>query len=195
MKIIMAEQMKDTSPAAVQAELDERNLIDAARTDPAVFGQLYKLYVQPIFKYLYSRVGSLTDAEDATAQTFLAALEGLGRYRDDGHFAAWLFGIARRKAMDYFRSQKRMTPLGPAEQIPADVDLLGQAILSEQNQALLKLCRSLPEEERELIRLRYIADLSFAEIGRLVHRSEDAAKKSLYRLLARLQRQLEADHE
>jgi len=57
------------------------------------------------------------------------------------------------------------------------------------------LIRALPEEEHELIRLRYIAELSFSEIGRLLNRSEDAVKKSLYRLLARLQSQLEVSHE
>lgn len=170
-------------------------LIENARNDPQAFAQLYQLYVQPVFRYLYSRIGSLPEAEDATAQTFLAALESLPRYRDDGHFAAWIFSIARRKAMDHFRSQKRLVSLDYAESIALQPDLLQQAIQSEQNQALAKVIGSLPDDERELIRLRYIAELDFAEIGRLLNRSEDATKKSLYRLLARLQSQLEGSHE
>jgi RNA polymerase sigma-70 factor (ECF subfamily) len=185
----------DTSRSVSHPEVDETRMIEEAQKDPAAFGQLYQIYVQPVFKYLYSRIGRAAEAEDATAQTFLAALEGLRRYRNEGHFAAWLFGIARRKAIDHFRSEKRIVQLEHAEQIPTDGDLLGQAIHSEQNQALLKLLRSLPEDERELIRLRYVAELNFADIGQLLRRSEEATKKSLYRLLALLECQLEAYHE
>jgi RNA polymerase sigma-70 factor (ECF subfamily) len=82
-----------------------------------------------------------------------------------------------------------------AEKVPLETDVLQQVIQTEQIASLAKLIRALSEEEHELIRLRYIAELSFSEIGRLVNRSEDAVKKSLYRLLARLQSQLEVSHE
>ncbi len=173
---------------------DEANLIAVAKKDPREFGQIYQLYIQSIFRYLYSRIGSLPEAEDATAQTFLAALEALDRYQHRGHLAAWLFAIARRKAMDAFRRQRQQVPLEYAENVPAETDVLQQVIQTEQITALEKLIRALPEEEHELIRLRYIAELSFSEIGRLLNRSEDSVKKSLYRLLARLQSQLEVSH-
>jgi RNA polymerase sigma-70 factor (ECF subfamily) len=173
---------------------DEAGLIAAAKKDPGEFGKIYQLYIQSIFRYLYSRIGSLPEAEDATAQTFLAALEALDRYQHRGHFAAWLFAIARRKALDAFRTQ-RQEPLENAEKVPAETDVLQQVIQTEQIAALAKLIGALSEEEHELIRLRYIAELKFSEIGRLMNRSEDAVKKSLYRLLVRLQSQLEVSHE
>jgi RNA polymerase sigma factor (sigma-70 family) len=54
---------------------------------------------------------------------------------------------------------------------------------------------ALPEEEQELIRLRYVADLSFSEIAALLGKREDAIKKSLYRLIARVRNELEDRHE
>lgn len=174
---------------------DEASLIAAAKKDRREFGQIYHLYTQPIFCYLYSRIGSLPEAEDATAQTFLAALEALDRYQHKGHFAAWLFAIARRKAMDHFRTQRQQVTLENAEKVPLGTDVLQQVIQTEQIATLTKLINALPEEEHELIRLRYIAELSFSEISRLLNRSEDAVKKSLYRLQARLQSQLEVSHE
>ncbi len=169
-------------------------IIAAARQDPQVFGELYSLYAQPVFQYLYSRMGSVPEAEDATAQTFLAALERFPKYRHDGYFASWLFSIARNKAMDYFRKRRKETSLDEAEFIPADASMLQQVIKTERVSALSKLISALSEEEQELIRLRYIAELSFADIGHLLRKKEDTVKKSLYRLLARLKVQLEDSH-
>lgn len=190
----MTEPIIRTSLTEAPEKHDEASLIAAAKKDPREFGEIYQLYIQPIFRYLYSRIGSLPEAEDATTQTFLAALEALDRYQHRGHFAAWLFAIARRKAMDAFRA-RRQVPLENAEKVPAETDILQQVIQTEQIAALAKLISALPEEEHELIRLRYNAELSFSEIGRLLNRSEGAVKKSLYRLLARLQSQLEVSHE
>jgi RNA polymerase sigma-70 factor (ECF subfamily) len=169
-------------------------IIAAARQDPQVFGELYLLYAQPVFRYLFSRMGSVPEAEDATAQTFLAALERFPKYRHDGYFASWLFSIARNKAVDYFRKQHKETSLEEAEFIPADASMMQQVIKTERVAALSKLISTLSEEEQELIRLRYIAELSFADIGHLLLKKEDTVKKSLYRLLARLKVQLEDSH-
>ena len=168
-------------------------LVEAAKVDLQAFGELYLLYAQPVFRYIYSRIGSLPEAEDATTQTFLAALERFPKYRHDGHFASWLFAIARNKAMDYYRSQRKEASLDEAERIPADANLLQQVIKTERIAALSKIIRTLPEDEQELIRLRYVAELSFAEIGHLLGQKEDTVKKSLYRLLARLK--VQADKE
>jgi RNA polymerase sigma-70 factor, ECF subfamily len=169
-------------------------LIEAARKDPNEFGELYLLYAQPVFRYFFSRIGNLSEAEDATAQTFLAAVERFPKYRHDGYFASWLFSIARNKAMDYFRNRRKETPLEEAEFIPADGNMLHQVIKTERIAALSKLIKALPEEEQELIRLRFVAELSFAEIGHLLGQKEDTVKKSIYRLLARMKAQLEDSH-
>ncbi|MEN4011415.1 MAG: sigma-70 family RNA polymerase sigma factor [Chloroflexota bacterium] len=168
-------------------------IIEAARQDARMFGDLYLLYAQPVFRYLYSRMGSVPEAEDAAAQTFLAALERFPKYRHDGYFASWLFSIARNKAMDYFRKQRKEASLEEAERIPADDNLLPQVIKTERITALSKLISALSEDEQELIRLRYVAELSFAEIGHLLSQKEDTVKKTLYRMLARLK--VQADRE
>ena len=186
-----------TMPIKLKPQPEEKQvsqIIAAARQDPQVFGELYSLYAQPVFRYLYSRMGNVPEAEDATAQTFLAALERFSKYRHDGYFASWLFSIARNKAMDYFRQQRKQTSLDEAELIPAEANLLQQVIKTERMAALSKLIGTLPEDERELIRLRYVAELSFAEIGHLLLQKEDTVKKSLYRLLARLKTQADKEH-
>lgn len=176
-------------------EADELRIIKAAREDPKAFGELYKLYVEPVFRYLYSRVGNVHEAEDITAQAFLVAFESFDRFREDRHFASWLFTIARNKAMDHFRQRKNLSSIDEAANIPVENDPLSSVIQVEQMAALSKLIQALPEEDRELLRLRFLAAMSFPEIAHFLHRNEDAVKKSIYRLLARLHSQLEVSNE
>jgi len=166
-------------------------LIHAAREDPAAFGQLYDRYVQSIYRYVYSRVGGTHEAEDITSQTFMAAYEALERYRERGQFSAWLFRIARSKLNDHFRRSRREVGLEAAGEILEREDALGTLIRAEELSRIRSIISHLDEEEQELIRLRYVADLSFAEIANLLGRREDAVKKSVYRLLARLKSQVE----
>ncbi len=176
-------------------DTDEARLIQAARQDPRLFGELYQVYVKQVFRYLYSRTGNVQEAEDLTAQTFLAAFEAFHTFRQNGRFAPWLFTIARNKAFDHFRRRKPIAPLEAGSEMPADTELLNGVIQSEHSAELAALIQALPEEERELLRLRYLATMSFGEIGLVLRRREDTVKKTLYRLLARLREQLEVAHE
>lgn len=176
--------------------MDEPALVRAAQTDAQAFGALYDRYVQRVYRYCYYRTSSPPDAEDITAQIFLTALEGLPRYRQDGHFAAWLFSIARKKVADFHRRAPHMHDLLDESTLPPiHTDLAMDVETSERRERLLKQIQALAEEERELIHLRYVAELSFAEMARTLQKKEEAVKKSLYRLIARLKQELEADHE
>ena len=170
---------------------DTRALIAAAQKDPATFGKLYDRYVQPIYRYVYSRVGSSHEAEDITSQTFMAAYEALGRYQERDQFSAWLFRIARNKINDYFRHSQHEARLEAEEEKLEQEDVLGTLIRAEELSRIRFIVRHLSEEEQELLRLRYVADLSFVEIADLLGRREDTVKKSVYRLLARLKSQME----
>jgi RNA polymerase sigma-70 factor (ECF subfamily) len=166
-------------------------LVEDAKNDPAAFGQLYDYYVQPVYRYLYSRVGTTYDAEDLTSQTFMAAFEYLPRYRERGQFAAWLFRIARSKMTDHFRGNRYEVELEAAERFPGGNDVLFQAIQNEEISRLKCLLKNLKFEELDLIHLRYVAELTFAEISDLLGKREEAVKQSVYRLLARLKGQME----
>lgn len=165
-------------------------LAQAAKTDPAAFGRLYNQTVQPIYRYLRGRVGTVAEAEDLTSQTFIAAYEGLQTYRERGYFTAWLFRIARSKLMDHFRGNKYEVPLDVIENRAEMDDALGRVVRSDEVNKLARLIGSLDADQRDLIRLRYVADLSFAEMAEVLGKSEGAVKKSLYRLLANIKSQM-----
>src|SRR5512141_1339148 len=93
--------MEDEYPR--QAEMDSPIIERALQGDQSALAQIYDAYAGRIYRYHYSRAGNAPDAEDLTAQTFLAVIESLPRYQDRGNFAAWIFQIARNKAADHFR--------------------------------------------------------------------------------------------
>ncbi len=184
---------EDTTGIALQ---EEASLINAARSDPAVFNQLYLTYIRPIYRYIYSKVGEVRQTEDLTAQVFLAALESLPRYRHDGHFAAWLFSIARHKIVDHYRSRHVEAPIEIAQEASLKKgDPLAALIQTEDAQRLSTLIRRLDEQDQELLRLRFVAGLNFGEIGRLLNSSMEATKKRFYRLITHLRQQVELDHD
>lgn len=184
---------------AVRAELvDEPDsvLAQAARRDPAAFAALYRRYVTPIYRYLCSRVGSAADAEDLTAQTFVAALEGLPLYRERGNFAAWLFTIAHNKAADHHRQERPHLPLDEALDCLRHSDNpLAGIMRQEALQRLSTLVAGLEEDKRELLRLRFAGSLTYAQIAQVVGSSEGAVKMAMHRLLNRLEAEWEESDE
>ena len=171
--------------------LDEDALpIEESKNNAAAFSVLYDRYVPSIYRYLYYRVGNVAEAEDLTSQTFLSALEALPRYQHRGNFAAWLFRIARGKMIDTIRRQQKQLPMKEAY-CAETTDLLEQVADIDEIARLWALIHKLEEDEQELIRLRYTAGLPFAQIAAILGTNENTVKKSLYRLVARLQSQLE----
>ena len=179
----------------IPPELLDTDIAAACRKDPAAFVPIYNRYVQPVYRYLYSKTGNPADAEDLTAQTFLTALEKISGYKENGHFSAWLFTIARNKAFDHFRKHKPQLSLDQVAEIGLPSDLTQQIISAERRSALLSLVESLPAQEQELLRLRFVARLSYREIGQLLGQSEQAVKKSAYRLLARMESRMEEEND
>jgi RNA polymerase sigma-70 factor, ECF subfamily len=191
---------------------EDYELVLAAQLEPALFHRIYERWITPVYQYFYHRTSDVQDAEDLTSQLFLAAMQALPRYRHRGHFPAWLFSIARNMVNDYYRKGRREAHLEKAiyhtntwSQYQLDrVDHKNpERVFSRKDeiQRLVRLVHELPQEEQELIRLRYVADLRFADIAVVINKSEAAVKKALYRLQERLHEVLkegrlpEEDHE
>ncbi len=175
-------------------EMDDSLLAERARDNPDAFGALYRRYLPPLYRYLYRRLGNPHDAEDLTAQVFIEALEGLlaHRYREGGCFIAWLFTIARRRSVDFYRQR----PVAQLGDLPSPEPSLVAAVeKGEDLQRLARLLAHLDEDRQELLRMRFSAGLSFAEIGQIEGRSEAAVKMMIYRTLEHLRDQWEVVNE
>ncbi len=168
-------------------ETGEAALLEAARRDPAAFASLYRRYVTRVYRYLYKWVGNPVEAEDLTSQVFTEVLTGLVHYHEQGSFAAWLFTIARRVAIAAYRRRRPTLPLDALGDFPGPArDPLEQVSEVEQQERMAALFARLSEEQQDLLRLRFTACLSYAEIAALIGSSEAAIKMSVYRLLRQL---------
>ena len=189
--------MTKTSQKAAQQcallEMADELLTERAPWDPGAYAELYDRYLNPVSRSFFLALGGRPEAEDWTPQVFLAALESLPGYRQGSSFRAWLFGIARRKLADYYRLRWPQVSLEQVGNLPAAHEPpLARLARNEQLRGLAELVAGLQDAEQELLGLRFAAGLSFAEMARLLKRKESAVKMSLYRLLERLERQLEA---
>lgn len=170
---------------------EEANLISEAKKNPAAFSRIYERWEVPVYQYFYYRTGNTFLAEDLTSQLFLKVFESIGRYQHRGHFAAWLFAIARNMVARHNRDNHHEESFETPSIMSGDSDPLEEIVLSDEINKLKLLVSSLSAEEQELIRLRYAANLKFSDIAIILHKREDAVKKSLYRLQTQLQYLLE----
>jgi RNA polymerase sigma-70 factor (ECF subfamily) len=179
-------------------DIDEETLIEQAKTDPEAFGQLYELYVDKIYNYIYYRVSNQHEAEDLTAKVFFKALNHIPHYNQRGApFAAWLYRIAHNLVANWHRdnSRRQMVALDKVS-LPQDGRQTPHraAEINDERELLLRAIQQLPPERQKLLTLKFVEKLSNAEIGQLMGRSEGAIKSLYHRTLVSL-KELLADHE
>jgi RNA polymerase sigma factor (sigma-70 family) len=171
-------------------------MVADARKKPELFALLYDRYVIRVYRYMLHHTGNDVEAEDLTSQAFLDALKSLPKLSLKIPFGAWLFTIARRRVADYYRALHPTTSLDETPDLPSsEGDPLKQVIQTERLYHLERQIAQLEEREREILRLRFSAELSFLEIGMLIGQKENTVKKSFYRLLDRLGSQMESKND
>ncbi|MBI2761706.1 MAG: sigma-70 family RNA polymerase sigma factor [Chloroflexi bacterium] len=191
-------QAEQAPPRTNEEQLaHEKALVERARDDPEAFTELYDRYVERVYQYAYRRLGTHEDAEDVTAQTFHHAIEHLERYEWRGlPFGAWLFRIAHNLVVDKHRSAQPAVSLdgiaaagfepedGNAE--APDERLIGRDDARDAWDAVA----ALPSLQRRAVVLRFARELSHAEVGVIIGRSEAATKQLIYRAMLTLRARL-----
>ncbi len=169
---------------------EEDVLARASQGDRDSFGQLYERYAERIFNYVYYRTGNVHDAEDLTARVFQRAMNHIHNYTDRGvPFSAWLYRIAHNLVANWHRdrSRRQEITLDDLPVLPAKGDHPETAIVrTEEQDALLRIIRRLPPDRQNLLILKFVENLSNAEIGQIMGRSEGAVKSLYHRTLLSL---------
>jgi RNA polymerase sigma-70 factor (ECF subfamily) len=169
------------------AETADALLAEAAKRDPHAFGELYDRYYVRVYRYVYHRLGNVADAEDVTGLVFMKALEALPSYRIGSNgFAPWLFRITRNAVIDHYRRGRKQSRLDDLERPSGVADPVSHVLGNEQREQLQVLVTHLSNEQREVLLMRYAADLSVAEIAVALKKNEAAVRMLLHRGLRKM---------
>jgi RNA polymerase sigma-70 factor (ECF subfamily) len=160
---------------------------EAPREADIVFDELYRSSRDDVYAYAAGLLRDRAAAEDVTAAAFERAYRKRSRFDPRrGNPRAWLFGIARNAALDELRRRGRQAELGVDPIDLSDASAASVAEESERRLAVGAALETLDPRERELIALKFFADLSNAEIARVLGVSESNAGTKLHRTVAKL---------
>jgi RNA polymerase sigma factor (sigma-70 family) len=134
-----------------------------------------------VYRFLVASLGR-DEADDCFQETFISALRAYPRLRDASNLRSWLFTIAHRKAIDAHRARARRAV--PVEEVPERADASGRAL--NGGPELWRAVRGLPAKQRAAVLHRYVNDLAYVDIGRVMSCSEDAARRSVHEGLKKL---------
>ncbi len=176
--------------------LDDARLIERAKNgEVEAFGCLYERYIESIYRYIRTRVAEDRIAEDLTETVFLRSYESLDRYKERGlRFSAFLYQVARNLLVDHYRQEEEELPIESADQISESPPRIDDLIVHQEQVDSLRVgLEALPEEYREIIRLRVLLELSTKECAQWIGRSEGAVRVLLHRAMKALKRQVAND--
>jgi RNA polymerase sigma-70 factor, ECF subfamily len=163
--------------------------------DEQAFAVLWRDLQPALLRYL--RVAAPEAAEDLAADTWVSVIRGLGRFRGDGRaFQAWVFTVARHRAIDWRRqATRRRTSLVPVERLaqrPAPDDPVAAVFEAQSTRAALALLAELPPDQAEVVALRVLGGLEVAEVATIVGKRPGAVRVLAHRGLRRLAGRMEA---
>jgi RNA polymerase sigma-70 factor, ECF subfamily len=163
--------------------------------DEQAFAVLWRELQPAVLRYF--QVVAAQAAEDLAADTWMSIIRGLGRFRgDERAFRAWIFTVARHRAIDWRRrAARRPTVSVPVEALaeqPAPDDPVLQLLEGQSTRAALALVAELPPDQAEVVALRVLGGLEIAEVARIVGKRPGAVRVLAHRGLRRLATQMEA---
>jgi RNA polymerase sigma-70 factor (ECF subfamily) len=165
----------------------------AQRGEPGALEALYETYVGRVAGYV--RGLGVPDPEDTVSEVFVSVVRGLGRFRgDEADFRRWLFTIAHRRVVDVRRAQARRPerPTDPTEfpEVATSRQEIDEATTRVDAADATRALEGLTDDQREVILLRVIADLSVADAADILGKQPGAIKTLQRRALASLRRLL-----
>lgn len=155
--------------------------------DTIAWEEIYVSCLPRIFHFFCFKVGTRVEAEELTSITFEKAWSNRKNYRQDrGHINAWIFGIARKVAVDFFRQPRREIALSEVLEIPDTISVEEDVQKRINFHRLTLILSHLSDQERELIALKYGAELTNREISRMIGLSESNVGTILHRVVSRI---------
>ena len=169
---------------------DEHHLIRQVQAgDKEALGKLWDVITPKLFGYLINILKDRHTAEDVLQSTWLKAIQNISKYQiRNASFSAWVFAIARNECNQHWRKNHATVEQDEIEQEPAVADQSELKILVEQ------ILQSLSDDDKELLRLRYIADLPINQIATILGISYISCRVRIHRALSKARKIYQTSH-
>ena len=161
------------------------------------FNKLYELYFKDIYRYIYSKSGNESIAEEITQETFYKALKRINEF-DEGtdDIRRWLFVVAKNTYYSYCRKHNKLFPKENLPDIPVDVNFVEKIVEKETAIQIQEYVNTLSSTYRDVFTLRIYGELSFEDIGKLFGKSDVWARVTYYRAKNKIVEYMEGlEHE
>ena len=140
--------------------------------------EIYEMYSRNVFLFLLSKTNNEPLAEELTQETFFQAVQSIDRFRGNSSVLTWLCGIAKNVWLKYLKKHQEL--LSIEDDIPEIKDTKEINVQWEQKE-ILQLIHDMNEPTREVMYLRLIINLSFAEIGEIIGKTENWTRVTFFR--------------
>jgi len=178
----------------MHSQEQEDSLVErAVNGDRAAFAALYDKCIEQVYRHVYYRAPSQSDAEDITQEVFIRAWKAINKYKKTGApFVAWLLAIAHNLIVDYYKARKKLVSLEEAAAFSQTDETSPEAMTEASlNRSYIKnAIFKLKGEKQKVILMRFIDGFSYGEIAKVLNKSEGAVRVIQYRALNDLRRVL-----
>lgn len=140
--------------------------------------EIYQMYSRKVFLFLMSKTNNEDLAEELTQETFFQAVQCIDRFQGNSSILTWLCGIAKNVWLKELRKRREILPIN--DDIPEIADQKEITVQWEQKE-ILQLIHDMNEPVREVMYLRLISNLSFAEIGEIIGKTENWTRVTFFR--------------
>lgn len=183
-------------------EIEEQQCIKkAAQGDASAFEELVVRYQEQVYRLCLRMSGNAEDAADLTQEAFVKVWKNLDTFQFDAAFSTWLYRLASNCCLDFLRSKKRRPTVSltmetdeedeQTVELPDESPTPEEAAISKEERENLQLAmQSIEPEQRQILTLRVVNDLSYTDIAQVLGIREGTVKSRLSRARESLRKKL-----
>ncbi|MFH1947153.1 MAG: RNA polymerase sigma factor [Candidatus Magasanikbacteria bacterium] len=179
----------------MKLKMKEKILLFKVRTkkDSAAFGELYDLHVERIYRFVYFKVSNKEESEDITSEVFLKTWNYLIENKDKEvkSFTGLVYRIARNLIIDFYRQRAKKSECSiDSVVLMANNDDFKKIEINQDVERLMIVVKKMKQEYQEVVLLKYIEELSTAEIAKILDKTKTSVRVTLHRATKKLQEML-----
>lgn len=140
--------------------------------------EIYELYSRKVFLFLLSKTNNENLAEELTQETFFQAVQCIDRFKGNSSILTWLCGIAKNVWLKYVGKHREVLSIGNDI---LEIEDKKEIDVHWEQKEILQLIHEMNEPVREVMYLRLISNLSFAEIGEIIGKTENWTRVTFFR--------------